>query len=256
MAFKIKLPSLPTRKKGAQRPAAVEPVAMARPRPDLVAQFRGADWRNPATLPPAPKFLLCFLVAALVLLAVWLLLVRGQLSELESRQQEEENLRKEFIEKTTKVANLGPLLQQKQQAEEYVAQLEKQLPGKSEMANLLSDINQAGVGRDLQFELFKPGNEEIKTYYAQLPVAIRVSGQFPEIAAFASDIAHLSRIVTLTNMNIGAGKDAKSATGGLIMEATANTFRYLDKTEKLAKAQSESSAKKTAPASQGEGAKP
>ena len=240
MALKIKLPS--RGKKSAKKQVA-KPVA--RPQLDLAAQFRGADWRNPATLAPAPQFLLFFLVAAAVVLVVWLLLVRDQLTELESKKQQEEGLRTEFVEKTTKVANLEPLLQQKQQAEEFVAQLEKQLPGKSEMASLLSDINQAGVGRDLQFELFKPGNEEVKTYYAQLPVAIRVSGQFSDISFFASDIAHLSRIVTLTNMNISAGKDAKNA-GGLVMEATANTFRYLDKNEKAANAQKEANAKKGA----------
>ena len=240
MALKIKLPS--RGKKSAKKQVA-KPVA--RPQLDLAAQFRGADWRNPATLAPAPQFLLFFLVAAAVVFVVWLLLVRDQLTELESKKQQEEGLRTEFVEKTTKVANLEPLLQQKQQAEEFVAQLEKQLPGKSEMASLLSDINQAGVGRDLQFELFKPGNEEVKTYYAQLPVAIRVSGQFSDISFFALDIAHLSRIVTLTNMNISAGKDAKNA-GGLVMEATANTFRYLDKNEKAANAQKEANAKKGA----------
>lgn len=240
MALKIKLPS--RGKKSAKKQVA-KPVA--RPQLDLAAQFRGADWRNPATLAPAPQFLLFFLVAAAVVFVVWLLLVRDQLTELESKKQQEEGLRTEFVEKTTKVANLEPLLQQKQQAEEFVAQLEKQLPGKPEMASLLSDINQAGVGRDLQFELFKPGNEEVKTYYAQLPVAIRVSGQFSDISFFASDIAHLSRIVTLTNMNISAGKDAKNA-GGLVMEATANTFRYLDKNEKAANAQKEANAKKGA----------
>ena len=240
MALKIKLPS--RGKKSAKKQVA-KPVA--RPQLDLAAQFRGADWRNPATLATAPQFLLFFLVAAAVVFVVWLLLVRDQLTELESKKQQEEGLRTEFVEKTTKVANLEPLLQQKQQAEEFVAQLEKQLPGKSEMASLLSDINQAGVGRDLQFELFKPGNEEVKTYYAQLPVAIRVSGQFSDISFFASDIAHLSRIVTLTNMNISAGKDAKNA-GGLVMEATANTFRYLDKNEKAANAQKEANAKKGA----------
>ena len=240
MALKIKLPS--RGKKSAKKQVA-KPVA--RPQLDLAAQFRGADWRNPATLAPAPQFLLFFLVAAAVVFVVWLLLVRDQLTELESKKQQEEGLRTEFVEKTTKVANLEPLLQQKQHAEEWVAQLEKQLPGKSEMASLLSDINQAGVGRDLQFELFKPGNEEVKTYYAQLPVAIRVSGQFSDISFFASDIAHLSRIVTLTNMNISAGKDAKNA-GGLVMEATANTFRYLDKNEKAANAQKEANAKKGA----------
>ena len=240
MALKIKLPS---RGKKSAKKQVVRPVA--RPQLDLAAQFRGADWRNPATLAPAPQFLLFFLVAAAVVFVVWLLLVRDQLTELESKKQQEEGLRTEFVEKTTNVAKLEPLMQQKQQAEEFVAQLEKQLPGKSEMASLLSDINQAGVGRDLQFELFNPGNEEVKTYYAQLPVAIRVSGQFSDISFFASDIAHLSRIVTLTNMNISAGKDAKNA-GGLVMEATANTFRYLDKNEKAANAQKEANAKKGA----------
>lgn len=241
MAIKMKPPTRD--KKRAQKSAA---KSVVKPRMDLAAQFRGADWRNPATMPAAPKFLLYFLVAAVAVLVVWLLLVRDQLTELESRQQEEEKHRAEFVEKTTKVANLEPLLQQKQQAEEYVAQLEKQLPGKSEMASLLSDINQAGVGRSLQFELFKPGNEEVKTYYAQLPVAIRVSGQFSDIASFAADIAHLSRIVTLSNMNIGEGKDAKKNTGSLVMEATANTFRYLDKNEKAANAQNAAKAKQGA----------
>ncbi len=247
MALKIQFPSRKKDAKGGKSAKSAkkqEAKAVSRPQLDLAAQFRSADWNNPATLPPAPKFLLFALVAAMVVAAMWFFLVRDQLTELESKQQAEEGLRAEFVEKTTKVANLEPLLQQKQQAEEYVAQLEKQLPGKSEMASLLSDINQAGVGRGLQFELFKPDNEEVKTYYAQLPVAIRVSGQFSDIASFAADIAHLSRIVTLTNMNIGAGKDGK--TGGLIMEATANTFRYLDKNEKAANAQKEANANKGA----------
>jgi type IV pilus assembly protein PilO len=249
MAFKITLPS--RNKRSKKRVSAREPrIDIIKHWFDLLAQFRGADWRNPAALPVAPKFLLCVLVAGVGLLLVWLALVRGQLSLLETKQQEEEKLKKDFIEKTTKVANLGPLLQQRHQAEEYVAQLEKQLPGKSEMANLLSDINQAGVGRNLQFELFKPGNEEVKAYYAQLPVSIRISGRFPDIAAFAADIAHLSRIVTLGNMNIGARKDGKDP-GNLIMEATANTFRYLDKSEKLVNAKNTQSAGKKSPVSQG-----
>ena len=119
MALKIKLPS--RGKKSAKKQVA-KPVA--RPQLDLAAQFRGADWRNPATLAPAPQFLLFFLVAAAVVFVVWLLLVRDQLTELESKKQQEEGLRTEFVEKTTKVANLEPLLQQKQQAEEFVAQLE------------------------------------------------------------------------------------------------------------------------------------
>ena len=214
------------------KPAAVA-VVDARPKPSIASQFRGVDWKNPATLPPLPKLLLYACIAAAAAAIVWVALIRGQMTELEEKQQQEAVLKKAFVEKTDKVANLVPLTKQRQQAEEYVAQLEKQLPGKSEMDALLSDINQAGVGRNLQFELFKPGAEEIKNYYAQLPVAIRVAGKFPDIAAFAADIAHLSRIVTLGNMNIMAGKDAKDPSN-LIMEATANTYRYLDKSEKIA----------------------
>ena len=222
MAFKITLPS--RNKRSKKRVSAKEPrIDIIKHWFDLLAQFRGADWRNPAALPVAPKSLLCVLVAGVGLLLIWLALVRGQLSLLETKQQEEEKLKKDFIEKTTKVANLGPLLQQRHQAE---------------------------VGRNLQFELFKPGNEEVKAYYAQLPVSIRISGRFPDIAAFAADIAHLSRIVTLGNMNIGARKDGKDP-GNLIMEATANTFRYLDKSEKLVNAKNTQSAGKKSPVSQG-----
>ena len=199
----------------------------------VTSQFQGLDWRNPVTLPVLPKVLLCTGIAALAFVMVWVLVMRSQMEELTEKRQQEETLKQEFIDKTAKVANLGPLTRQRQQAEEYVAQLEKQLPGKSEMDALLSDINQAGVGHNLQFELFKPGTEEVKDYYAQLPVAIRVSGKFPDIAAFAADVAHLSRIVTLSNLHVMAGKDAKDPSA-LVMEATANTFRYLDQNEKIA----------------------
>src|SRR6185369_10368738 len=119
------------------------------------------------------------------------------------------------------------------QVEEYVTQLEKQLPGKAEMDALLSDINQAGLGRGLQFELFRPGQVLVKDYYAELPIALRVSGRYHDIGNFAADVANLSRIVTLHGISIGAGKDAsgKDASGLLTMEATARTYRYLDANE-------------------------
>ena len=114
----------------------------------------------------------------------------------------------------------------------YVTQLEKQLPGKAEMDALLSDINQAGLGRGLQFDLFRPGQVEVKDYYAELPIAIRVSGRFHDIGSFAADIANLSRIVTLQNLSIAQVKDKdKEASGALSMEATARTYRYLDASE-------------------------
>src|SRR6185295_1019084 len=121
------------------------------------------------------------------------------------------------------------LRKQKLQVEEYVTQLEKQLPGKAEMDALLSDINQAGLGRGLQFELFRPGQVAVKDYYAELPIAIKVSGRYHDIGSFAADIANLSRIVTLHNLNLTIPKE--NNTGNLSMEATARTYRYLDANE-------------------------
>jgi type IV pilus assembly protein PilO len=109
-----------------------------------------------------------------------------------------------------------------------VTQLEKQLPGKAEMDALLSDINQAGLGRGLQFELFRPGQVVVKDYYAELPIAIRVTGRYHDIGSFAADIANLSRIVTLHNVSLVSGKELS---GVLAMEATARTYRYLDPAE-------------------------
>jgi type IV pilus assembly protein PilO len=110
--------------------------------------------------------------------------------------------------------------------QQYVTQLEKQLPSKAEMDALLSDINQAGLGRSLYFELFRPGQVTVKEYYAELPIALRVTGRYHDVGAFASDIANLSRIVTLNNLTVGPGRD-----GSLVLDATAKTFRYLDPEE-------------------------
>jgi type IV pilus assembly protein PilO len=104
-----------------------------------------------------------------------------------------------------------------------VTQLEKQLPSKAEMDALLSDVNQAGLGRSLQFDLFRPGQVVVKDYYAELSIALRVNGRYHDMGNFAADVANLSRIVTLNNMSIVPLKD-----GTLVMDATAKTFRYLD----------------------------
>ena len=110
-----------------------------------------------------------------------------------------------------------------------MTQLERQLPGKAEMDALLSDINQAGIGRGLQFELFRPGQVELKDYYAVLPITLRVSGRYHDIGAFTADVANLSRIVTLHNISLTASKEVGNAT--LVMDATARTYRYLDLNE-------------------------
>ncbi len=117
--------------------------------------------------------------------------------QLEAERAKEPGLKTEYRSKLTQAVNLEELLKQKRQVEEYVLQLEKQLPGKAEMAALLSDINQAGIGRGLQFELFRPGQVVVRDYYAELPIAIKVSGRYHDMGAFAADIANLSRIVTL-----------------------------------------------------------
>jgi type IV pilus assembly protein PilO len=126
--------------------------------------------------------------------------------------------------------NLSEYRKQKLQVQEYVTQLEKQLPGKAEMDALLSDINQAGLGRGLQFELFRPGQMQVKDYYAELPIAIRVTGRYHDVGAFAADVANLSRIVTLQNVTI-APLSARDGNNLLAMDATARTYRYLDASE-------------------------
>ena len=131
---------------------------------------------------------------------------------------------------------------QKLQVEEYVTQLEKQLPGKAEMDALLSDINQAGIGRGLQFELFRPGEVAVKDYYAELPISIRVTGRYHDIGAFAADIANLSRIVTLHNLPITGVQ--REGGGNLAMDAMARTYRYLDANEVAAQKKPAAGAKK------------
>ncbi|HEU4458948.1 MAG TPA: type 4a pilus biogenesis protein PilO, partial [Methylibium sp.] len=161
--------------------------------------------------------------------------------ELERERNREPALKTDYRGKLAQAVNLPELRKQKVQVEEYVTQLEKQLPGKAEMDALLSDINQAGLGRGLQFELFRPGQVAVKDYYAELPISIKVTGRYHDIGAFAADVANLSRIVTLHNLTIGAagaqpgqaatGAAASAGTGSLSMDATARTYRYLDPAE-------------------------
>jgi type IV pilus assembly protein PilO len=147
----------------------------------------------------------------------------GSNDELEAEQKKEIELRADYKKKLAEAVNLEALRKQREQVQQYVTQLEKQLPSKAEMDALLSDINQAGLGRGLNFELFRPGNVGVKEYYAELPITLRVSGRFHDVGSFTSDIANLSRIVTLNNLSIAPGKD-----GVLTMDSTAKTFRYLD----------------------------
>jgi type IV pilus assembly protein PilO len=196
---------------------------------NTVRQFRNLDTKDPSLWPIAPKILLCLFIAVGVAAALWFGKINEFEAELEAEVAKEQALRTDYQAKLVKAVSLDALKRQREQVQQYVIQLEKQLPSKAEMAALLSDINQAGLGRSLQFDLFRPGQVVLREYYAELPIAVRVTGKYHDMGSFASDIAHLSRIVTLNNISIAptTGKDA----GSLTMDATARTFRYLDPEE-------------------------
>lgn len=193
------------------------------------AQFQGLNANDPAVWPPVPRYVLLVGVAVLAVVALWLVWLTGVNDELEAARGTEQTLRQDYQKKVAQAVNLELLKQQREQVQQYVTLLEKQLPSKAEMDALLSDINQAGLGRSLQFELFRPGQIVLRDYYAELPIAVRVTGRYHDMGAFASDVAHLSRIVTLNNLSITPGKE-----GGLTMDATARTYRYLDAEEQAA----------------------
>lgn len=188
-----------------------------------VSQFRYLDSKDPSSWPVLPRFSLFFCLALTCVVAIWFVWLSDIEAELTQAQVTELKLRDEFKIKLAKAVNLEALKKQREQVQQYVTQLEKQLPSKAEMDALLSDINQAGLGRSLQFELFRPGQVVINDYYAELPIALKISGRYHDMGAFASDIANLSRIVTLNNLVITSVKE-----GSLTMDATAKTFRYLD----------------------------
>ena len=198
---------------------------------ELSRQFKNLDPKDPSLWPTLPKVLLCLFIAIAVAAVLWFAKISDYQVELEGEVVKEQALRQDYQTKLTKAVSLDVLKRQREQVQQYVIQLEKQLPSKAEMAALLSDINQAGLGRSLQFDLFRPGQVVVKEYYAELPIEVRVTGKYHDMGAFASDIAHLSRIVTLNNISINpAGKDVKDS-GVLTMDATARTFRYLDPEE-------------------------
>jgi len=205
----------------------------------LAGQFRGLNSRNPGQWPLAPRVLCGVGVAVAVAVAGYFLYWSGQFDQEDAGAAQETQLRGEYTAKMSQAINLDALRAQKAQVDQYVLKLEKQLPSKAEMAALLSDINQAGIGRGLQFELFKPGQVVVRDYYAELPIEIKVTGNYHDVGAFAGDMANLPRIVTLNNMALTTGKD-----GNLTLDAVAKTFRYLDRDEVLAQRQAAADKKK------------
>jgi type IV pilus assembly protein PilO len=204
---------------------------------DFSGQFQNLNMQEPGQWPPAPRYAAFIVVALLTVVLGWFAVLSDEQAALDAEGQKEPQLKEDFNNKLTQAVNLPELRKQKSQVEEYVLQLEKQLPGKAEMDALLSDINQAGLGRGLQFELFRPGGIVMRDYYAEQPIAIKVTGRYHDIGAFTADVSNLSRIVTLHDLSIivpGASGGAPPRTDTnttLSMEATARTYRYLDPNE-------------------------
>ncbi|MES2049238.1 MAG: type 4a pilus biogenesis protein PilO [Pseudomonadota bacterium] len=195
------------------------------------AQFRDLNGLHPGLWPIAPRLLSAFGLVLLVIGSGWYFYWDGQLNELETGHQEEQKLKDSFKQKMQQAISLDALKEQRKLVLQYVATMEKQLPSKAEMASLLSEITQAGVGRAMTFENFKPNQIVAKDYYAELPIDIKLTGNYHDMGEFASDIAKLSRIVTLNNLSITTGKDST-----LILDVVAKTFRYLDPDEISAQA--------------------
>lgn len=191
------------------------------------SQFESLDWKDVHRWPALPKGLLCCLLGGITAIAAWSFCVRDLETLLGQEQAVEVGLRTQLQIKLNKVAALALLNQQHEQLQQHVAQLEKQLPSKTEMASLLVLVNQAGIARNLRFGWFKPGHEVLKDYYAELPIAVSVSGQFHEIGMFAADIANLPHIAGLSQFSLRPIGNA----GHVALEAMVKTYRYLDSEE-------------------------
>jgi type IV pilus assembly protein PilO len=193
----------------------------------IADEFKRTNWKDAGTWGAAPKIVVLLAILVGVPVAGFFVFNQGQIEELEAGQQKEVKLKEEYVNKKKQAINLDLHRQQLREIDTQFGALLKQLPNKSQMDALLVDINQAGLGRGLQFELFKPaGAEQRREFYAELPIDVRVTGTYHDMGAFASDVGQLSRIVTLKDVQIVASKD-----GNLTMDAIARTFRYLDDDE-------------------------
>jgi|SRR5262252_11130175 len=205
----------------------------------VLDQFRNLNTRDPGTWPPLPKLVLLLALLVVILIAAYFLDWKGQLEDLDAGQQQETKLKQEYVDKKRQAVNLDLLRAQLREIETSFGALLKQLPNKSQMEALLVDINQAGLGRGLQFELFRPAQQEtVREFYAELPISLKVTGNYHDMGAFASDIGQLPRIVTLNDLGLTVGKD-----GTLVLDTTAKTFRYLDEEELAAQRRAAKAAK-------------
>jgi type IV pilus assembly protein PilO len=208
----------------------------------IADDFKATNWQDPGTWTAIPKAVVLIAIIVALPVAGYFGLWQGQLEELEQGKAQEVKHKEDYLNKKKQAINLDLHKQQLREIDTQFGALLKQLPNKSQMDALLVDINQAGLGRGLQFDLFKPAAQEtVRDFYAELPITVRVMGVYHDMGAFASDVGQLSRIVTLNDVDIEAGKD-----GNLTMNVTARTFRYLDEEEVAAQRKAAVASKKGA----------
>ena len=198
------------------------------------------DFNNIGSWPQQAKVVFCVLLAAFILIMAYLLLIRGKVDELRGLESQESTLRKQFEDEQGKAANLEPLRQQLAQMEQVLQQMLRQLPSKTEMPDLIIDISQTALSSGLANELFQPGPESPKEFYAEKPIALRMLGNYHQFGAFVSGVASLPRVVILTMHDISLKpKDGKVITRGgpLELSGTVKTYRYLDEQEIAAQEQ-------------------
>ena len=193
----------------------------------ILEDFRNMNPLDPGSWHLIPKATVLVGLFLFILVAGWWFVWNDQLAEIETKEREEASLKQQYVEKKRQAVNLDLYTQQLADIDRSFGALLKQLPNKSEIEALLIEVNQAGLGRGLQFELFRPAQELIKDFYAELPIAVKINGTYHDFGAFAADIAKLPRIVTLNNLSITPIKDGR----GLSLDATTKTFRYLDDEE-------------------------
>jgi type IV pilus assembly protein PilO len=206
----------------------------------IADDFKHTNWKDPGTWSMAPKIVVLLLVLALIPVGGYLLLWQDQIAEIEKGVAQEETLKKDYLAKKTQAINLDLHKQQLREIDTQFGALLKQLPNKAQMDALLVDINQAGLSRGLQFELFRPAPSEVaREFYSELPISLKLIGNYHDMGGFAADVGQLPRIVTLNDVSIETG-----ANGNLTMDVTARTFRYLDEEEVAAQRKAAAGAKK------------
>lgn len=208
----------------------------------LLEDFRGLNPNDVGSWPVAPRIAVLVTLFVALIGAGWWFVWQDQIDALDGKRNEEVKLKEEFLNKKRQAVNLDLHIQQLNEIDRSFGALLKQLPNKAEVEALLIEINQSGMGRGLQFELFKPGQELVKDFYAELPISVRLTGNYHDFGAFAGDIGRLSRIVTLNNLSINV--NAQSKDGSLVLDAVTKTFRYLDEEELARQKKAAADAKK------------